>query len=56
MDALEFLQHDHQAIRELLEQAESTKDGTKQKEIFQQRQKSVGNPCAERGSYFSFLA
>ena len=41
MDALEFLQHDHQAIRELLEQAESTKDGTKQKEIFQRAKRAL---------------
>ena len=41
MDALEFLQHDHQAIRELLEQAESTKDETKQKEIFQHAKKAL---------------
>ena len=41
MDALEFLKHDHQAIRELLEQAESTKDGTKQKEIFQQAKRAL---------------
>jgi hemerythrin superfamily protein len=41
MDALEFLKHDHQTIRELLEQAESTKDGTKQKEIFQQAKRAL---------------
>jgi len=41
MDALEFLKHDHQTIRELLEQAESTKDGTKQKEIFQRAQRAL---------------
>ena len=41
MDALVFLQQDHQAIRELLEQAESTKDGTKQKEIFQRAKRAL---------------
>jgi len=41
MDALEFLKHDHEAIRELLEQAESTKDSTKQKEIFQQAKRAL---------------
>ncbi len=55
MDALEFLKHDHQAIRELLEQAESTKRRHKTKGNFPASQKSVRNPCAERGSYFSFL-
>lgn len=41
MDALEFLKHDHQAIRELMEQAESTNDGTKQKEIFKQAKRAL---------------
>jgi len=41
MDALEFLKHDHQTIRELLEQAESTTDGTKQKKIFQQAKRAL---------------
>ena len=41
MDALEFLKHDHQTIRELLEQAESTKDGTKQKEFFKQAKRAL---------------
>lgn len=41
MDALEFLKHDHQTIRELLEQAESTRDGTKQKELFQQAKRAL---------------
>ena len=41
MDALEFLKQDHQAIRELLEQAESTEDGTKQKDIFRQVKRAL---------------
>jgi hemerythrin superfamily protein len=41
MDALEFLKHDHQTIIELLEQAESTKDGTKQTELFRQIKRAL---------------
>ena len=41
MDALEFLKHDHQTIRELLEQAESTRDGTEQKELFRQVKRAL---------------
>jgi hemerythrin superfamily protein len=41
MDALEFLRYDHQTIRELFEQAESTKDGTKQKEFFKQAKRAL---------------
>jgi len=41
MDALEFLKHDHQTIIELLEQAESTKDGTKQKKLFRQAKRAL---------------
>jgi hypothetical protein len=35
------LKHDHQTIRELLEQAESTRDGTEQKELFQQAKRAL---------------
>lgn len=54
MDALEFLKHDHQAIRELLEQAESTKDGTKQKEIFQQAKRALEIHARNEEAIFNF--
>ena len=53
MDALEFLKHDHQAIRELLEQAESTKDGTKQKEFFQQANRALEIHARNEEAIFS---